>query len=259
MATHGLDRTTAAGGTGSPSFTLPDPNADRIVFWDDSASEMAYLTLGAGLVIIGTTVQIDLSSALTLAALTVTGSTALNGAVTMSAGATVSGGIIVATGDLTVSAGHILRGSATQDIGASAAPWRTGYFLTSLISPKVSATASGVGALDLSSGSTGDINLNTNNDAQTQVQISHTAFANRYLILTGSNGDNPTISTSLGNLKLTSGSGDIQWGPGLIALGGGATPVLGTIGGAGPATAAQNTWMRILDSTGATFWVPTWK
>jgi len=52
---------------------------------------------------------------------------------------------------------------------------------------------------------------------------------------------------------------DILWGRPLIALGGGATPTFGTIGGAGPATAAQNTWMRVIDSAGAAFWVPVWK
>jgi hypothetical protein len=26
-----------------------------------------------------------------------------------------------------------------------------------------------------------------------------------------------------------------------------------------PATAAQNSWMRVVDSTGAVFWVPVWK
>jgi hypothetical protein len=45
----------------------------------------------------------------------------------------------------------------------------------------------------------------------------------------------------------------------LVALGGGATPTLGTIGASGPTTAAQNTWLRLLDSTGAAFWVPAWK
>lgn len=45
----------------------------------------------------------------------------------------------------------------------------------------------------------------------------------------------------------------------LVALGGGAAPTLGTIGGSGPATAAQNTWLRMVDSTGAAFWVPVWK
>jgi hypothetical protein len=45
----------------------------------------------------------------------------------------------------------------------------------------------------------------------------------------------------------------------LIALGGGAAPTLGTIGGSGPATAAQNTWLKMTDSTGAACYVPVWK
>jgi len=37
-------------------FTLPaDPNADRILFWDDSAGSTAYLTVGSGLSLSGTT------------------------------------------------------------------------------------------------------------------------------------------------------------------------------------------------------------
>ena len=37
--------------------TLADPNADGIVFWDDSAGGFAYLTPGSGLVISGTTLR----------------------------------------------------------------------------------------------------------------------------------------------------------------------------------------------------------
>lgn len=36
---------------------LADPNADRILFWDDSAGQYAYLTAGAGLTITGTTIE----------------------------------------------------------------------------------------------------------------------------------------------------------------------------------------------------------
>lgn len=99
----------------------------------------------------------------------------------------------------------------------------------------------------------------TNNGAQTQVFISHTASATRYLVLTGSNGGNPVVDVSAGALRLSAGTSDIQWGKALVALGGGAAPTLGTIGGSGPATAAQNSWMRVLDSAGVAFWVPAWK
>jgi len=68
------------------------------------------------------------------------------------------------------------------------------------------------------------------------------------------------IQASSGDRVLISpGAADIQWGVALVALGGGAAPTFGTIGGAGPATAAQNTWMRVVDSAGAAFWVPAWK
>lgn len=66
------------------------------------------------------------------------------------------------------------------------------------------------------------------------------------------------LSTS-DRVQIAPGGADIQWGGTLIALGGGAAPTVGTIGGSGPATAAQNAWMRVVDSTGAAFWVPIWK
>jgi len=67
----------------------------------------------------------------------------------------------------------------------------------------------------------------------------------------------PTAATN--NYALWVEGGDVRWGAPLVALGGGAAPTFGTIGGSGPATGAQNSWMRIIDSTGATFWVPAWK
>ena len=46
--------TTAEGGLG---VALTDPNADRLMFWDDSAGAHAYLTLGTNLSITGTTID----------------------------------------------------------------------------------------------------------------------------------------------------------------------------------------------------------
>ncbi len=42
------------------------------------------------------------------------------------------------------------------------------------------------------------------------------------------------------------------------ALGGGATPTLGTIGGTGPATAAQNSWLKV-NISGVSHWIPVWR
>ncbi len=44
----------ANGGTG---VALADPGADRLMFWDDSAGAMAFLTPGTGLTITGTTIE----------------------------------------------------------------------------------------------------------------------------------------------------------------------------------------------------------
>lgn len=46
----------ANGGTNS---ALIDPDADRILFWDDSEDEMTFLTAGSGLLITGTTMTIS--------------------------------------------------------------------------------------------------------------------------------------------------------------------------------------------------------
>jgi len=49
-----------------------------------------------------------------------------------------------------------------------------------------------------------------------------------------------------------------QIGYAVDALGVGAPATLGLTGGTGPATATQNAWMKVNDSTGTPFWVPIW-
>jgi len=65
-AVHGITDTTTlyrAGGTdvaladGGTGASLSDPNADRILFWDDSAGATAFLTPGTNLTITGTTID----------------------------------------------------------------------------------------------------------------------------------------------------------------------------------------------------------
>lgn len=46
----------ADGGTGA---SLTDPNADRIMFWDDSAGQVTWLTAGTGLTITDTTIDVS--------------------------------------------------------------------------------------------------------------------------------------------------------------------------------------------------------
>lgn len=50
----GTDVPLADGGTGA---SLSDPNADRVLFWDDSAGQVTWLQLGTGLSITGTTID----------------------------------------------------------------------------------------------------------------------------------------------------------------------------------------------------------
>ena len=58
---HGIDRSGAAGGTGAQGLIgslndLADPNADRILFWDDSAGDLAWMTPSNGTGISGTSI-----------------------------------------------------------------------------------------------------------------------------------------------------------------------------------------------------------
>ena len=59
---HGIDRSGAAGGSGGGSLlsslaNLADPGASRILFWDDAAGELAFLTTSNGTGISGTAVS----------------------------------------------------------------------------------------------------------------------------------------------------------------------------------------------------------
>jgi hypothetical protein len=60
VARGGTGATTAAGARTNLGITsLSDPGADRVLFWDDSAGTTAYLTVGSGLTISGTTLTAD--------------------------------------------------------------------------------------------------------------------------------------------------------------------------------------------------------
>jgi hypothetical protein len=51
----------------------------------------------------------------------------------------------------------------------------------------------------------------------------------------------------------------LQYGLALITLGTTTLITLGKTGGSGPATAAQNSWMKMWDSAGNAFFIPVWK
>lgn len=60
-------------------------------------------------------------------------------------------------------------------------------------------------SLSLSSKGTFGVNFYTGNFARVQVAVNDTASANRFLTLTGSNGGNPTIGASAGNVAFSTG------------------------------------------------------
>jgi len=94
---------------------------------------------------------------------------------------------------------------------------------------------------------TGNLTLTTNGAVVRARNLANTAYID--IVKTGANDA----------VMIAPGGVDILWGTPLVALGGGATALVGTIGGTGPATAAQNAWMRVLDNNGVAFWLPGWK
>lgn len=52
--------------------------------------------------------------------------------------------------------------------------------------------------------------------------------------------------------------GDVRLGTGQVALGGGSTATLGTIGGSGPSNPAQAAWQKLLQADGTQMFIPYW-
>jgi hypothetical protein len=107
----------ANGGTGA---SLADPDADRIFFWDDSAGSTAFLTVGSGLDISGTTLSSTAAGG-TVTSVDVsggtTGLTASGGPVTTSGTITLAGTLAVANGGTGLTA----LGSANQVLAVNGA------------------------------------------------------------------------------------------------------------------------------------------
>lgn len=75
--------------------------------------------------------------------------------------------------------------------------------------------------------------------------------------------DGTNFPAGLWEFSKTAAGGAAAWNfllssPGVNALGGGAAPTLGTIGGTGPAAAAQATWVQINCADGVVRWIPAW-
>ncbi len=96
--------------------------------------------------------------------------------------------------------GLIVNASATSDTWLQAVSPVTGNNYATL---SALGTAADVSFFQSSKGS-GNIVFYTGTLTTVQAAILHTASADRYITLTGSNGGNPTIGTSAGNLNLSS-------------------------------------------------------
>lgn len=82
-------------------------------------------------------------------------------------------------------------------------------------------------ALTIFTKGTGAVTFATNAAATTQFQILHTASASRFITVTGSNGGNPTITTSAGSLAITP---SVVGAAGVSAYAATAIPAGGTAG-----------------------------
>jgi hypothetical protein len=94
----GTDLSLANGGTGA---SLTDPNADRIMFWDDSAGAVTWLTAGTGLSISGTTMTAtgtgtvtSVSGTGTVSGLTLTGTVTSSGSLTLGGNLSITADMI---------------------------------------------------------------------------------------------------------------------------------------------------------------------
>jgi hypothetical protein len=162
-ALTGVDLTTQVTGTlpvanGGTGASLVDPNADRIFFWDDSAGSTAFLTVGSGLEISGTTLSstdaggtvTSVGGTGTVNGITLSGTVTASGDLTL--GGTLSGVDLTSqitgtlpvanggTGATTLTANNVLLGNGTSAPQA-VAPSTSGNVLTSNGSTWVSSAA----------------------------------------------------------------------------------------------------------------------
>lgn len=86
---------------------------------------------------------------------------------------------------------------------------------------------------------------------------------NQLAVLNAATTANPELvarggDTNIGLSLTPKGSGTVNFKYASVALGGGAAPTLGTIGGSGPATAGQNAWLQV-QINGTNSWLAFWR
>jgi hypothetical protein len=176
----GTDLSLANGGTGA---SLVDPNADRIFFWDDSAGSTAFLTVGSGLQISGTTLS-STDAGGTVTSVDVSGGTT---------GLTTSGGPITGSGTITLAGTLAVANGGTGSTTAAGA-------LTNL---GLTATAT---ELNYTDGVTSNIQTQLNAKGVGSVTSVGGTGTVQGLTLSGTvtSSGNLTLGGSLSNINLTS-------------------------------------------------------
>ena len=143
----GADLSLANGGTGA---SLTDPAADRILFWDDSANAVTWLTAGTGLSISGTTISATNNGTVTSVAVSA-GTTGL----------TTSGGPITSSGTITLAGTLAVTNGGTGSTTASGALTNFG----------ITATATELNKMDGVTATTAELNYTDGVTSNIQTQL----------------------------------------------------------------------------------------
>jgi hypothetical protein len=122
---------------------------------------------------------------------------------------------------------------------------------------RVGVAATGVAVAELSNASTAFLALGVNHAAIGVIRIPNAA---QIVSRNAGNSSDQSLITYDASDHVTLASGGAAWGVGTAttALGGGAAPTLGTIGGSGPATAGQNSWLAVYIA-GTLSYLPVWR
>jgi hypothetical protein len=218
----------ANGGTGA---NLVDPNADRILFWDDSAGAMTFLTAGTGLTISGTTITGNTGTVTsvggtgTVNGITLTGTVTSSGNLTL--GGTLSGVNLTTqvTGTLPIANGGSGQTTAQAAMNAFAGATTSGSYLRGNGTNVLMSTIQAGDVPTLNQNTTGSAaTLTTARTFQTNLaSTSAVSFNGSANVTPGVTGTLPVANGGTGVTSSTgSGSVVLSTSPTLV------TPVLGT-------------------------------
>lgn len=166
--------------------------------------------------------------------------------------------------------GVLVRGEDTWQYGyglldaAEAMLWRvngtTGEVTSGNLLPRTNGTytvgGSGLNWLVV----TGNFVSLTSNGAANAPALTNATFSTTGLFWNAGAADNLGITVAAAEVvRLTSGGLlDFRPAAATVALGGGAAPTVGTIGGSGPAVAGQNSWLKVKIG-GTDSYIPVWR